>query len=207
MASRREIEAKFSVSDLEITRRSMLNLGGKVNTPKHLEHNRYFDTPGRDLKSGKQILRIRSGSQIQMTYKRQAGAFESRTEIELTLESADDAQAMLQALGYELILDYSKEREIYELQGVRVMLDELPFGSFVEIEGPSLNNVQDVSSNLGLDWQKRISMGYLTLFERARELVNLPPEEISFTRLPKDHPLCSVDLGLVDASMAEETVS
>ena len=207
MVSRHEIEAKFSVPDLEKIRRCMLNLGGKVSIPKHLEHNRYFDTPDRDLKAGKEILRIRSGSQIHMTYKRQAGTFESRTEIELVLDSADNAQALLQALGYELILKYAKERETCELHGAQVMLDELPYGRFVEIEGPSLDNVRDVSGSLGLDWQKRVSMGYLALFERALELLNLPPEEVSFTKLSKDHPIRSVDLGLVDASAAEETVS
>jgi adenylate cyclase class 2 len=207
MASRREIEAKFSVSDLEKIRRSILNLGGKVSIPKHLEHNRYFDTPDRALKAGRQILRIRSGSQIHMTYKRQAGTFESRTEIELALDSVDNALAMLQALGYELILKYSKERETCELHGAQIMLDELPFGRFVEIEGPSLDSVRDVASSLGLDWQKRESRGYFTLFERARALLNLPPDEISFITLGKDHPLRSVDLGLVDASVAEETVS
>jgi adenylate cyclase class 2 len=205
MDSRREIEAKFRVSDLEKIRRCMLNLGGKVSIPKHLEHNRYFDTPDRRLKSGRQILRLRSGSHIHMTYKRQAGTFETRTEIELALDSVDDAQAMLQALGYELILRYSKERETYEFNGVQVRLDELPFGPFVEIEGPSLDSVRGVSSSLGLDWEKRVSMGYLALFERVRERLNLPPDEISFAKLSKDHPLRSVDMGLVDASLAEET--
>jgi adenylate cyclase class 2 len=204
MDSSREIEAKFSVPDLEEIRRCVLNLGGKVSIAKHLEHNRYFDTPDRHLKSGRQILRIRSDSHIHMTYKRQAGTFEDRIEIELALDNVDDAQAMLQALGYELILRYSKERETYELHDVQVMLDELPFGQFVEIEGPSLDSVRKVSNSLGLDWQKRVSMGYLALFERARELVNLPPEENSFDKLRKDHPLRSVNLELVDASKAEE---
>jgi len=200
MDSRTEIEAKFSVSDLDEIRQRLVNQAGRVFIPQHQERNLYFDTPDRRLKSGKQILRIRTGTDIRMTHKHQAESFEARTEIELVLDDASAAQAMLRALGFELILSYSKMREIFEFEDVHVMLDELPFGHFVEIEGPSLERVQKASTRLGFDWKKRLNVGYLALFEQARERLDLPVHEISFDAISRDHPLRSLDLGLVDGS-------
>ena len=76
MKSRKEIEAKFIVSDLDEIRRRLQDLGGRVVTPKHSERNLYFDTPDRKLRSGRQVLRIRTDATVRMTYKRQEGALE-----------------------------------------------------------------------------------------------------------------------------------
>jgi adenylate cyclase class 2 len=201
MDSRQEIEAKFNVADLSEIRRRLKNQDGRVIAPKHQEHNLYFDTPDRQLRNGKQILRIRTGSKIILTYKQQGDSIETRTEIELALDNATEAQALLEGLGYVPILSYSKRRETFGLGDTSVVLDELPFGLFVEIEGPSLDRVRDTSERLGLDWKKRSTMGYMALFEKARELLNIPAQEITFDRLIRDHPLQPPDLGLADATL------
>ncbi len=199
MKSRREIEAKFIVSDLEIIRWRLTDLGGNIVVPRHSERNLYFDTPDRRLRSGKQALRIRTDSEVRMTYKRQDSAFEDRTEIELTLDDAAEARALLCALGFELVLSYEKCRETFGLDSVLVMLDELPFGNFVEIEGAALDNIREVSASLGFDWQKRLQVGYLALFERARDHLGLSTHNASFEESGKLPPLRAKDLGLVDA--------
>ena len=46
------------------------------------------------------------------------------------------------------------------------MLDELPYGEFVEIEGPGVDSIRLTATRLGLDWEAAVDAGYLTLFKR-----------------------------------------
>jgi adenylate cyclase class 2 len=200
MKSRKEIEAKFIVSDLDTIRRRLQNLGGRVVTPKHSELNLYFDTPDRKLLSGKQVLRIRTDAEVRLTYKRQEEAFEDRTEIELTLDDAVEARALLEALGFDLVFTYEKRREAFGLTDVLVTLDELPFGHFVEVEGESLDDIRNASAGLGLDWQKRVQISYMALFDRLREDLKLATTEASFDAFSNLPPLRAEDLDLVYAT-------
>ncbi len=200
MKSRKEIEAKFIVADLDEICQRLLDLGGAVVVPKQSERNLYFDTPDRKLISGKQVLRIRTNDTVRMTYKRQEEAFEDRTEIELTLDDATEAHALLLALGFELIFACEKRRETFELDDVLVMLDELPFGCFVEIEGATLEDIRKASSRLGLDWQKRVRISYMALYDRLREDLKLTTTEASFEAFNNLPPLRAENLGLVYAT-------
>jgi adenylate cyclase class 2 len=69
---------------------------------------------------------------------------------------------------------------VYRLQGVLVTLDEMPYGFFVEIEGPDGTSIQDVAARLGLDWGKRILDSYTVLFERVRLALGLNFRDLSF---------------------------
>ncbi|NTW92513.1 MAG: hypothetical protein HGA40_03605, partial [Methanoregulaceae archaeon] len=69
------------------------------------------------------------------------------------------ARAMLLGLGFVLIFIYDKYRQVLALEDTLIMLDELPFGSFVEIEGPSLQAIGRSAAALGLDWDRRVSPG------------------------------------------------
>jgi hypothetical protein len=60
------------------------------------------------------------------------------------------------------------------------MLDELPFGCFVEIEGPSIESIRQMSDQLGLPWERRVQASYLELIDRIRQLLKLDFEEITF---------------------------
>jgi adenylate cyclase class 2 len=205
MKPRKEIEAKFYVSDLEAIRKRLVNGGAGIRFPARREQTLYFDTPDRRLGSREEILRIRMDAASRMTYKRQDGVFEDRTEIEVIVDDASEAQAILQALGYDVALVYEKLRETYEMAGVQVMLDELPLGSFVEVEGPSLAAIRASSKKLGLDWGKRVQVNYLALFEAARERVDFPLHDASFRTFSQLPPLHAADLGLADALLEEKS--
>lgn len=183
MTSRKEIEAKFIVADLDEFRRRLTDSGGYVIAPKHTEQNSYFDTPDRKLRAAGQLLRLRTDAAVRMTYKCQDGAFEDRTEIELILDDADEASAILQALGFKTVLAYEKLRETFAINGVLVMLDELPFGCFVEIEGASLDRIRQMADSLGLGWENRVGVGYLALFEAMRDRLGPSLDDMSFERL------------------------
>ena len=53
----------------------------------------------------------------------------------MEVESFDQARAFLAALGYQVDMVYEKYRTKYELEGVHLDLDEMPYGDFIELEG------------------------------------------------------------------------
>jgi adenylate cyclase class 2 len=196
--SGREIEAKFIVQSLGEVRQRLLALGGRLSIPRHLEINQRYDTHGNRLRANYEVLRLRQGPQVTLTYKRSTSA-EERIEFELEIDDFDIARSFLEALGYRVIFTYEKYREIYTLDQTKVMLDELPFGFFYEVEGPSLDIIRQKVDLLGFDWDKRIKHSYLNLFEILRQRLNLPFENADFDSFQEWASIHPSDLGLDDA--------
>ena len=58
-------------------------------------------------------------------------------------------------------------------------LDQMPFGDYLEIEGPKAA-IRDVASRLGLPWRQRILKNYLEMFSILQERLQLPFSDITF---------------------------
>jgi adenylate cyclase class 2 len=80
---------------------------------------------------------------------------------------------------------YEKFRATYELGDTHIMLDELPYGEFLEIEGENVEAIHNIANLLGLNWESMIKAGYHALFERVTEKYNLEPSQLSFAALEK----------------------
>lgn len=196
--SGREIEAKFIVQSLGEVRQRLLALGGHLTIPRHLEINLRFDTHDSRLRANHEVLRLRQGPQVTLTYKRSTSA-EERIEFELEIDDFHIARSFLEALGYHVIFTYEKYREIHTLDQAKVMLDELPFGFFNEVEGPSLEVIRQKVEILGLDWEQRIKHSYSDLFEILRQRLNLPFSNADFVSFQEWPSIKPSDLGLDDA--------
>jgi adenylate cyclase class 2 len=85
------------------------------------------------------VLRLRSvGGRTVLTYKERqisTAAIKHQREDETEVADAAALMTILEALGYNPALIYEKRRATWQLAGAEVVLDELPFGWFVEIEG------------------------------------------------------------------------
>ena len=195
----REIEAKFHVPELQAIRQRLLDLGARQLKARHLERNWNFDTPDRRLQRSRQVLRLRVDGHVILTYKKQRQVFEERTEIELVLDNPEAARYLLKGLGYEMVLVYEKQREVFEFKNLRVMLDELPFGNFVEIEGPALESLVEAAIKLNLVWEQRASSSYLSMFEELREQMKLPFHEATFANFERLPPGVREKVQWVDA--------
>ena len=85
-----EIELKFSVADERALRSAAEALGFRLVTGRTFEGNTLYDTPDRDLRKRKQILRLRNyGSRCVVTHKRQSdeGDVEARYKTRIETES------------------------------------------------------------------------------------------------------------------------
>jgi len=159
-----EIEAKFSVQDLPALRKRVLRLGGQPQRPRAFERNLRFDTPSSDLKQQRAVLRLREDDAVRLTFKQSLTEFEHRLEFEFEVSDKQQAQSFLEALGYDVFFIYEKYRELISFAGCLLMLDDLPFGSFLEIEGPHLDAVKSAACQLNLDWSWRMDTSYLETF-------------------------------------------
>jgi adenylate cyclase class 2 len=160
-----------------------LNSLGKVIAPRVLEVNLRFDTPEKSLSSEGKMLRLRRDTRARMTYKGPGiseGGANLRQELEFTVSDFNTAQALFEALGYQVYAMYEKYRTTYQVGSLEVVLDELPTGDFVEIEGSDAESIQYMAQQLGLRWERRILDSYMVLFERTRQNLGLNFKDLSF---------------------------
>ncbi|HEV2827835.1 MAG TPA: class IV adenylate cyclase, partial [Pyrinomonadaceae bacterium] len=99
------------------------------------------------------ILRLRRiGKRAILTYKER---FPTRSDIkhqredETVVADADAMELILEALGFTAALVYEKRRETWKLGSTEIVIDELPFGLFMEIEGTE-QDIRDIESKLAI---------------------------------------------------------
>ena len=178
-----ELEIKLYLHDLPGFQRHLEAVGARLAQPRVHEINLRFDTPGGDLGRTFQVLRLRKDTAARLTYKGPGeilGGVRLRREIEFTVGDFEAARALLEALGYQVSVMYEKYRTTYELDGVQVTLDEMPYGNFAEIEGPDPVSIHAAAEKLGVDWEARVVESYTFLFERLRGKLGLTFRDLSF---------------------------
>lgn len=181
-----ETEVKFYVKDLKRVEERIRALGARSIQARVYEVNLRYDLPDGSLRQGGKVLRLRQDDRARLTYKgpsQRSDGVLSRMEFETALDDFEDGQKILEALGYIPIATYEKYRSTYELGEVHIMLDELPYGDFVEIEGPGVPALQKSSEKLGLDFSAAIPASYLALFEGLCQGRGLNPAQLTFKAL------------------------
>jgi adenylate cyclase class 2 len=195
-----ETEAKFYVQHPEALQERVESLGAH---PEHMyvrEVNLRFDTSARALSKAGHVLRLRQDQRARLTYKgseRSAPGTLSRREVEVTVSDFDETRELLEALGYEVIFIYEKYRSTYKLGALEIVLDELPYGHFIEIEGQE-DQIQPTAQRLGLNWGAVIRDSYHQLFERVRLKQQWAFRDLTFEDL-KNVQVSAADLGVSPA--------
>ena len=73
-----------------------------------------------------------------------------RTEHETEISDADEIVKIIENLGFMPRLVYEKRRKTWHFRQVEIVLDELPFGEFMEIEG-SVMAIAEAEIFLGIE--------------------------------------------------------
>ena len=85
------------------------------------------------------VLRLRkTENKTTITYKESLPSVSDvkhKTEFETEVSDVNEMEEIIRMLGYRLSIVYEKRRRTWRLGKVEIMLDELPFGLFMEIEG------------------------------------------------------------------------
>lgn len=183
MSHKLEQEVKFYLNDLKAFEEQLIASGAHLKLERSLEINLRFDTPDRRLSSSYQVLRLRQDKICRLTWKGAGdslGEVSAREELEVEVSDLDSARAILEGLGFELMLVYEKYRSAYMLGEVEISLDEMPFGNFCEVEGPDIESIKAAAALLDLDWDKRSTLSYLTIFNNLKDKLGLAMRDLTF---------------------------
>ena len=180
----REIELKLHVRDLDAVRQRLDALGAELVQPRVLERNNRYDDFKGSLSGTGDVLRLRQDTRTRLTFKQgrdraRVGDAISRFEAEVDVSDFDTMDTILQQLGFRTYMVYEKYRTTYQLDGVEVVLDEMPYGNFVEIEGDG-DAIQQARERLGLQAAQAYQSGYTELFRRVREQLGLRFTDLTF---------------------------
>lgn len=201
MTNKLEQEIKFYLNDLKALEQKLITMGADLKQPRTLEINLRFDTPDRQLSNSFRALRLRQDTRARLTYKgpgdpeREVSA---REELEVEVSDLDTAQKIFESLGFEVMVRYEKFRTAYEINEVEISLDEMPFGTFCEIEGPDTESIRQCTVNLGLNWEARSKLSYLTIFSEYKRNLQIEIEHLTFDAF-KGITVTNGDLGMTAA--------
>ena len=200
-SNQQELEIKLYLLDMSAFQQRVESLGGQLIEPRLHEINLRFDTPDEQLTRASQVLRLRQDTAARLTYKGPGETIDgvhARREIEFTVSDYQSARTLLEALGYQVSLMYEKYRTTYELDGLQVTLDEMPYGNFTEIEGPDGKQIRAAADDLGVNWEARIVQSYTTLFEQLRQKKGYTFHDLSFDNF-SSKDISPADLGVIPA--------
>lgn len=148
-----EIEKKYRITSAQrrAVEKSMQALGLKPR-PVEFEENTIYQGP--NLKPGRRALRLRRvNGHALLTFKERfpsKSSIKHQQENEAGVIDADATHAILNSLGYESALVYEKRRTRWRVGKAKVVIDELPFGLFMEIEA-SEKEIMRVEKKIGAE--------------------------------------------------------
>jgi len=175
-----EIEVKFRIEDSAKIVEKLKELGAeRVNSG--FESNISFDKNG-ELKRAGNLVRLRSyDGHADITYKKHVSSdkFSIREETIVKIDSFENGKRLLEALGFKPIWIYEKKRQTWEFDGVGILVDAVPIGNFVEIEGPE-EKIAETAEKLGLDMRDALPLSYGELFMEHCKEKGIPLHDMVF---------------------------
>ena len=120
------------------------------------------------------VLRLRKTDvKTTLTYKEKAGSnggFKHQIEHETIVADVAATESIIEKLGYKLSVVYEKHRKAWHLGNVEVVLDEVPFGYYMEIEG-EMDDIVEAEQLLGIEDLVTEARGYPRLTLKYGKLV------------------------------------
>jgi adenylate cyclase, class 2 len=191
-----EIELKFPVADPEPLQIRLPQMGFHLVTPRTFEHNTLYDTPNRDLRLRRQLLRIRQyGNLCTVTHKRQPDQqdpvdttrYKIRIETETIIAEREAMAEVFGQLGYSPVFIYEKFRTEWSYSinpetTAHLVIDETPIGNYVELEGPTAW-IDETLAMLNVDPATCITDSYGKLFLDWKQRTASPVENLAFSEI------------------------
>ena len=191
-----EIELKFPVANVIDLQNRLTQLGFHLDTPRTFEQNTLYDTPARDLRAQRQILRIRQyGTLCTVTHKRQPDQndpvdttrYKVRIETETVVAEPEAMAEIFLQLGYTRAFIYEKYRtewshSIDPETTAHLVIDETPIGNYAELEGPTAW-IDQTLAQLNIDPAICLTDSYGKLFLDWKERAHSPAENLTFAEI------------------------
>ncbi len=148
-----EIEKKYLLNaERRDELRTELEASGAEFVGREFEENTIYSND--HLRETGSIVRIRKTDKRSiLTFKRRIeNQFDVKQQIEHETEVTDSAaaEAIIAELGLMPVLVYEKYRDTWNFRSVELVIDELPFGDYMEIEG-SMTAIKEAEILLGME--------------------------------------------------------
>lgn len=167
-----EIEIKFLVKDSQSVTEKLRKLGFRIAAGRHREKNYLFDDPSGSLQKQGKLLRVRQTPSAQtITYKgpiSPGSKLKHREEIETRIDDTEMFLRIFREIGFSVSTEYSKYRTVFEKDGFTVSLDETEAGNYLEVEGPSDEEITKLAEKLGYSEADFIRQTYAELIGERR---------------------------------------
>jgi adenylate cyclase, class 2 len=151
-----EIEAKFTDINPAALREILAKVGAKLIHPEILMRRTVFDFPDLRLWAIGGWVRVRQEfEKISLSYKQlNDRTLHGTKEINIKVDNYDQTCALLRAIGLVSKSYQETKRETWQMGGVEITIDTWPWiPSFVELEGPTEEEVKAVAEKMGFDWK------------------------------------------------------
>ena len=147
-------------------------MGFRNSVGRHREKNYLFDDPSGSLQKQDKLLRIRTTPSAQtITYKgpiSAASKLKHREEIETRIDDPAVFVRILKEIGFTVTTEYSKYRTVFEKEPFLASLDETEAGNYLEVEGPSDEDITRLAEKLGYSEADFIRQTYAELIGGRR---------------------------------------
>ena len=167
-----EIEIKFAVKDTKAITEKLRKLGFRIALGRHREKNYLLDDVSGSLHKAGKLLRVRKTPSVQtVTYKGPILAdskLKHREEIECRIEDADMLLRILRESGFKIRTEYSKYRTVFEKEAFHISVDETEAGNYLEVEGPSDEEIMKLGEKLGYSEKDFVRRTYAELIGEKR---------------------------------------
>jgi adenylate cyclase class 2 len=180
-----EVEIKIRIDDVDEAVERVEALGAAVVRGRVFEDNRLYDLEGDTLYHQDKLLRLRvvDGRGI-VTVKAPApddadSPYKARREVETEVRDPDAMAAALETVGFTPRWRYQKYRREWSLGPAHIMLDEIPWGAWLEIEGPPAQ-IDEIAARLGWGRERWDRGSYRELHERYCEERGVPVGDMVF---------------------------
>lgn len=184
-----ETEVKFFINDPDAIRQKMILLGAETRGRFFEKNIRYEDT-GNNLIKKKCLLRLRQDHQTTLTFKSppvsEDREFKVNQELEVVVSDFQAMHQMLNELGFHKEQIYEKWRETLILEKAVLCIDQMPFGTFLEIESDKAT-IKTLAKKLNFKWENRIVHNYLGLFEAIKKIEGLTFGDVTFDHFSSVH--------------------
>jgi adenylate cyclase class 2 len=159
----KEIEVKFKLTSKDNIIEKLVSLEGKFKKPYRQTTYGFFSEDSIEKgifprirgESGKHVLTVK------VRPKKKTKYFE-RKEYSVVIDNEKEGIKILKLLGFDRVRKFSKKRQEWSFSDIKVCVDNLYFGTFLEIEGKK-KQIERMIKRLGFEKRERIIRGYLTL--------------------------------------------
>jgi predicted adenylyl cyclase CyaB len=154
------------------------SLYGQMTVETQLDE--YYDTPIEGLRQEDLTLRIRRARGVIRIAMKSRRVYLTETihdRIELEFTAADEEEVISHLRQQRLIATAVTEKRRWKVKGedYKIVIDELPFiGTFVEIEAPSVERINEIVGSLHLSSDKGVNRNYSELLEEKLIELGLP---------------------------------